>query len=337
MRIYVVHPGVPFSTADCFTGLVTGLRANGVEVVEGRLDEALVFQTALYEAGQKLGVVQAGALNYSMFTSPYIVQHAIASEPDAVIVVSAHNFNIASARTLQKAGLKTAVLMTESPYFAAFERAMAQAYDVVFTHERRCANRAYFDHPHVHYLPHAFNPAVHRPGEIDPALACDVFFCGSLFEERARLFAGVDWSGITFLRRGYEPGKDGDQDIVSNSDVVRHYWSARINLNHHRTTTEFGSGQHIQHGSAASLNPRAYELAACGAFQLCDDGRAELYEIFGDSVPTYRAGDSADLEAKLRSWLARPSERAALADEARSRVESHSWVQRARQVLETIL
>jgi spore maturation protein CgeB len=332
-RIYIVHPGVPFSTADVYTGLCAGLRANGVEVIEGRLDEALSFQTMLYEAGQAAGVVTPGRLNMTVFTSPYIVQHAIASEPDAVLVVSAHNFNIASARTLKLAGLRTAVLMTESPYFDQFEREMAAPYDVVFTNERLCATGDYFDHPNVQYLAHAYNPEIHTPD--GPAgEPSDVLFIGTLFEERAHLFGAVDWSGITFRRRGYTP-RAQEQDIVDNAESAALYRAARINLNHHRTTTEFGTGAHITRGTAQSLNPRAYEIAACEAFQLCDDSRAELHEVFCGQVPTYT--DSADLERKVRYYLSKPEQREDLARSACEAVQAHSWHARARELLEVLL
>jgi spore maturation protein CgeB len=332
-RIYVTHPGVGFSTHDVYTGLVAGLRANGVEVVEGRLDEALEFQRRLYEAGQATGVVTPGKINLTVYASPYIVQHAIAAEPDAVIVVSAHNFNIASAKTLKLAGLRMAVLMTESPYFDAFEREMAAPYDVVLTNERLCATGDYFDHPNVAYIPHAFNPDVHTPD--GPAgEPSDVLFVGTLFEERAALFGGVDWSGVNFMRRGYTP-RAQQQDIVENHEAAGLYRAARINVNHHRTTTEFGTGAHIAAGAAYSLNPRAYELAACGAFQLCDDSRAELNDVFFGQVPTYR--DSADLARKVRYYLDRPEQREDLARSAHEAVQAHSWHVRARQVLEAVL
>lgn len=333
MRIFVIHPGVAFSTSDVYAGLVGGLRAHGVEMIEGRLDEAITFQAMLYEAGQKHGVVLPGKVNIPYFASPYIAQHAIAVEPDAVIVVSAHNFHITSAGVLQKAGLTTAMVATESPYFAAFERTMAQAYTHVFTHERRCAE-GYFDHSSVHYLPHAYNPAVHTP-DGPKAAPSDVFFCGSLFEERAKLFGAVDWSGIAFLHRGYAPGRD-EQDIIGNEETATHYRAAAINLNHHRTTTDFGSGVHITPGSAESLGPRAYEVAACGAFQLCDDSRPELHELFQGSVPTYRAGDSRSLEREVRHWLRCPGAREDMARAACDAVQPHSWTGRARQILEVL-
>jgi spore maturation protein CgeB len=337
MRIFVIHPGPAFSTADVYTGLCAGLRANGCEVIEGELDKAMEFQGQLYAAGQAAGLVEDGGINISYFASPYIAQHAIASEPDAVIVVSAHNFNIVSAKTLRLAGLRTAVIMTESPYFADFERTMADVYDTVFTNEARCAAGGYFGgHKAVHYLPHAYNPEVHQPGVADPSLASDVFFCGSLFHERALLFADVDWTGIDFRHRGYSPGR-AEQDIVENEQTAAHYRAARINLNHHRTTMDYSLGGHIEPGSAVSLGPRAYEIAACRGFQLCDDSRAELFDLFGPSVPTYKAGDPHDLTKQISYWLEQPAERAKRAAEALALVQPHSWTARAKQILEAIL
>lgn len=335
MRIYLVHPGVPFSTSDVYTGLKAGLKAQGCEVIEGRLDLHLSYQAALHESALQHGAVVTDNthINYSMLTSPYIVQHAIASEPDAVIVVSGHNFNIASAQVLRTAGLKTAIVMTESPYFAQFEMQMASAFDVVFTNEKRCATGDYFNHRNVHYLPHAYNPEVHTK-DGPTGQACDVLFVGTLFPERADLFKGVDWKGIDFRRRGYVPGADQNQDIVPNEDAIALYRAARININHHRTTMDFGSGRFISADVADSLNPRAYELAACGAFQIMDDSRPEAKDVFGSSLVTYTAGDSADLERQVRYWLARPQERDERAAAQHECVKPHSWTARAADVLE---
>ncbi len=316
---------------------MAGLQANGVDTIEGRLDLHLSYQAALHESALEHGAVVTGdgPINYSMLTSPYIVQHAIASEPDAVIVVSGHNFNIASAHVLTKAGLKTAILMTESPYFAQFEMRMAHAYDVVFTNERRCATGDYFNHKNVHYLPHAYNPAVHT---VDGAhgTPSDVLFVGTLFPERKALLEGVDWTGINFVRRGYVPRAE-EQDIVENADACALYRAARINLNHHRTTMDFGSGRYIEADVADSLKPRAYELAACGAFQLMDDSRPEAKEVFRDSLATYKAGDSQDLEKQVHWWLSHEDMRLEWAAAQHEQIKPHSWVERAKQVLEAII
>jgi spore maturation protein CgeB len=111
------------------------------------------------------------------------------------------------------------------------------------------------------------------------------------------------------------------------------YRAAAVNVNHHRTTMMHGSGQHIAPGSAESLGPRAYEIAACGGFQVMDDSRAEAAEVFGDALVTYGAGDPDDLHRVVEHYLQRPAKRQRLAEAQRAAVAPHHWGARARQIL----
>jgi spore maturation protein CgeB len=126
-------------------------------------------------------------------------------------------------------------------------------------------------------------------------------------------------------------------DVVPNTVTAAYYRATKVAINHHRTTTSHGSGQHIRPEDAESLGPRAYEIAACGAFQLMDDSRAEAKDVFGDALATYTAGSSASLEREVRWWLAHPDERQLWAAAQHECVKPHSWDTRARQVLERLV
>lgn len=337
MRIGVIHPGAGFATHDVYTGVVGGLRANGVTVDEHRIDSILNWYDAAVSAGlaQKVFTEQAvdnRVLNRHALASAHITRDILRNPPDRVLCVSGHAYHKDDVAILNRAGIPTAVLLTESPYFGTLEMEIGSWYDTIFTNERKAQPILNLVGP-AHYLPHAFNPQVHSPvgPSADP---CDVLFVGSLFDERRALFAGVDWTGITRTIRGYDL-KTGVADLVDNFDTAAYYRAAAINLNHHRTTTSHGTGQHIQAGEAESLGPRAYEISACGGFQLMDDSRPERYAVFGE-CPTYRAGDSADLERQIRYWLAHPEQRAVIAQAMYEAIQPHSWVNRAKQLVEVL-
>lgn len=335
MKVYVVHPGANWSTSDVYTGLVSGLKAQpGIDVFEGRIDSILNWYDTAIHAGVAVGAFDpaayhTGVLNRQRMASAHITQSILDRMPDVVISVSGHNYHLDDVDILRKVGIKTAVLLTESPYFGDLEGLMARHYDLAFTNERRSAERL-----HAHYLPHAYDPAVHT---IDGPRAApsDALFIGSLFDERLSLFGGVDWTGIHFVQRGHDM-TEHPTDVVPNAETAAHYRSTKIALNHHRTTTSHGSGQHILPEEAESLGPRAYEIAACGAFQIMDDSRAEAVEVFGESLVTYKAGDSLDLERQVRKWLRQPDMRATWAAAQHEAVRPHSWVARAAQVLEVL-
>jgi spore maturation protein CgeB len=334
MRVMAIHPGAAWSTADVYTGLCAGLRAHKIELIEGRLDTVLNWYGALVKQGVGDGVLAPDALllenklNRSALVSAHMTRAALIHRPDWVIVVSGHNYNAYDARALSRAGIKTALICTESPYWMDVEPRIAEFYDVVFTNERSAI--AAFGHLRCHYLPHAYNPEVHT-ADGPQASPCDVVFIGSMFDERKALIANVDWTGITSVIRGHFLDM---VDLVDNADTVAYYRAAKISLNHHRTTTMHGSGGHIAH--AESLGPRAYEIAACGAFQLCDDSRAEYQDVFGADAPTYRAGNADDLERQMRYWLGKPDERARIAQAMHQAIQPHNWTARARQVLEVL-
>jgi len=340
MKIILIHPGASFSTHDVFTGMKAGLEANGVEVVPYQLDATLTFFQGLIDIGIENDFI-VNPVNPFAFASTPAAALAMWHQPDAVIAVSGGNFHMATAYTIQRGGIKTAVYCTESPYFDKIEHSFARAYDVVFTNERRSVS-LFTQNERVYYLPHAFNPEVHHPGPSTPGKTCDAFFVGTGFDERKRLFDGANWDGIHFVKLGYlweheeSPDTIRPDDVTPNEETAQWYRGAKVCINQHRTTTTYGSGGHINADAASSVGPRAYEIAACGGFQLCDDSRAEYRELFGDATTTYRAGNSADLEAQIRYWLARDDERQALARAQHQAIQPHNWTNRAAQMLDML-
>jgi spore maturation protein CgeB len=335
MKIAVIHPGASWSTADVYTGLISGLRSiPNLDIHGMEINSILNWFETMIDLGVNAGMLSDAAyrndvLNRQRMASAHITQAILDLWPDVVISVSGHNYHLRDVDILRRVGIKTAVILTESPYFGELEGMMAQHYDIAFTNERCSAKRL-----NATYLPHAYNPAVHT---VDGPLgfATDAVFVGSMFDERRERFNGVDWTGINFLWRGHDM-TETPSDVTPNAEAAAYYRATNVAINHHRTTTSHGSGQHIRPEEAASLGPRAYEIAACGAFQLMDDSRAEAKEIFGESLVTYRAGDSADLERQLRKWL-RASEREEWAMAQHEAVLPHSWDVRAKQVLERLV
>lgn len=336
MRVLVVAPGHAFSTLDVHDGLCAGLRANGVEVVEYPLCETLETMDLIVGAARVMDIAPAnGYPDVYQLAAMGIPGLAMAKRVEAVIVVHGLNVPASIPATLRRGGYTTALVCTESPYQIGQERQIAQFYDLVFTNERASVADFTLNRPDaVHYLPHAWHPERHTP-EGPAADPCDVVFIGTRFPERAALLDGVNWDGIAYVERtlDYSSGKSAAEllpQITPNAQTAALYRSAKIALCHHRTTAEAGSGAHIAAGAAESLNPRCYEVPACGGF-LISDARAELSDLFGDSVPTYT--DSASLERVIRYYLAHEDERGALARRQRAAILRHSWTERARDVL----
>lgn len=333
MRAMLVHPGAAFATGDVAHGYAAGLKACGVGVIDCPLDQYIRFCA--------LGVQAAGSAltepNTIALAGAFVAQQALIEWPDLLIAIGGTNLHRGTVAALTQAGLETVLVLLDSPYLLDIEAQLAPAYRWVTTNERAAVGtlRDAVGHDRVRYLPTAYHPARHTPD--GPALdtTYDVSFVGSMFEERRTLFDALDLAGLRACIGGLELGAPPEaRHVYDNAGVAALYRSTRVNLNHHRTTTVNGAGVHIRPEQAESLGPRAYEIAACGGFQLIDDSRAEAREVFGEYLAVYRAGDPDDLSYQIRHWLRYDSARERMARGQRAAVAEHSYIDRARTLLE---
>ena len=338
MRILLVGAGASFSTKDVEDGFLHALRAEGsVEVfhyaLEARLGLAREWLHTLWRARGKQPEQRPGWPDTIYRASIEAFEMALRYDVDWVVVISGMYFHPDVLELMHRARLRTAVLFTESPYEDDKQAPIADLVDLCWTTERTSADRL-----HARYLRHAYDPQRHRPAAAESDVpAHDVVFVGTGFAERIELLAGVDWRGIDLglygewsllgsrhKLRQYVRGR-----FTSNPYAVGLYRAARIGLNLYRSSQTYGrQAPRILH--AESLNPRAYELAACEAFSLSDD-RAEVPETFGDGVPTFSS--SAELEDMIRCYLNHSPERRRLARLARQRILPHTFAARATQVV----
>ena len=192
---------------------------------------------------------------------------------------------------------------------------------------------------------HAFvqtgcDPDLHRPLVLDEsdaeAYSCDLSFAGAGYYNRVQLFKGltdyrfniwgVNWNDPALAKKvvGGERRFDSDEfmKIVAGS---------KINLNLHSSTMHEGVDP-----NGDAINPRVFEIAAAGGFQLCDPCIGlERHFDFDTELPVYR--DLKELRAKIDYYLAHPGERAEIAQRARERaLRDHTYEHRARQMLDLL-
>jgi spore maturation protein CgeB len=349
MKILCIDPGADFSTADVFSGLVGGLRHLGHVVVpyyySRRLDVMHKALQAAYRQQKKENsdLARPTAADAALWTSELAVTWSLRHEPDFVIVVSGMYFHPDAFIMLRRCGFKVGLLLTETPYALNNELRFAGLVDIVWTNERTAVQGFRELNPRTYYLPHAYNPAVHCPdlktfGD-SKIPAHDVVFVGTGFAERVEWLEGVDWTGIDLglygawlIDRKSKLRKFIHNGVIDNPITAALYQKAKIGLNMFRQSVGFGKDT-ARITTAESLNPRSYELAACGLFHV-SDYRAEVAEVFGDLVPTFRT--SAELEGQLRRWLADDHGRQQVAAQLPVVVSPHSWAHRASQMIATI-
>jgi len=255
--------------------------------------------------------------------------------PDVILNVTGLGLHRRAYDLVGRLGVPMVLLLTESPYMDPEQRVIAE--------KGRCAGILTNDRvsvPYlgesglpVWYLPHSFDPERHCPGKVGEGYRTDVFFHGTLWDERRQLLDAVQWNGHRVKIGGARTDPEQPDvligEVIDNDEMIQWYRGTRIALNHHRRD-KFGGGL-VQQGEAWSLGPRAFEIAACGAFQLCDDARGELGEVFGDSVATYH--DAQSLGAQVDYYLGHDRERRDMAWTAYERVQGCAFVNRAREIV----
>lgn len=354
LRALVAHPGPAWSVSDVYDGLVMGLRHHGVSVIPYRLDTRLpaahklvhIFWRRENQVRKKIGeqLVPKPTYAHTLYQASLgLLEMALRHQVDVVIVVSAMYVHPDVLILMRRAGIKTTILFTESPYDLEDELRLAALVDGCWTNERTSLPEFKRVNPHSGYLPHGWNPQRHTPGEPDPTVpAHDVVFVGSGFPERVEFFNRIDWTGIDLglygvwkecglredLMRFVRCPAEGSEQ-VPNEYAVQLYRRAKIGLNLYRNRNSERLKVY-----AESLSPRAYELAAVGAFHISHD-RPEVHEVFGDLVPTFT--EPQDAERLIRQWLADDAGRARIAKQLPACVAEARWTDRAATVIGDIL
>ena len=250
--------------------------------------------------------------------------------PDLVLIISGMGFHPNAAALLRQHGYRVAVVFTECPYDDDHHEAFAQVCDCVLVNDLSSVERLRAVNPRTWYLPTAYSEGRHYPQ--DPEGECDAIFVGTGFSERQALIEAVDWAGIEIQLYGFfgwqrelsSPLQAVTREPITNDEAARRYCGAKIGLNFYRS------------GAGYSLNPRAYELAACGTFQLAEDRAPEAHALFGDSIGYFDG--AASLGRQVRYWL-RPENderRRNMAAESWRRVQGQSYTVRAETLIEHV-
>lgn len=337
MRILVVHPGPDFSVADVYRGWVAGLTANGCQVAEFNLNDRLSFygEAKLLRAG---GYVDALEPEQAMRLAAQGIKAACYEWwPDLILVVSGFFVPPDIWQIMRDRRHRIVILHTESPYEDDRQLKRAGHADLNLLNDPTNLDVFEAVAPTV-YMPHSYNPDLHRPRQPDPDVASDFAFIGTGFPSRIRFFEAVDWHGIDAVFAGNWGGLEDDSPLRSllahdtaeccpNIETVRIYTSTKVAANLYRreaTQPALSAGW--------AIGPREVELAACGVFFLRDP-RSEGDTLF-PMLPTFTG--PAEFGDLVRWYLAHPGERTAAAVSARAAVADRTFANHAAELLRLI-
>ena len=272
-----------------------------------------------------------------------VVTHLAEDPPDLVLALAQAPLNLAVLDHLRKKKFLTAMWFVENYRHLTYWQQLAGGYDYWFViQQASCVDaltRA--GARQVHYLPMAADPVVHRPLGLTEAeqteYGADVSFVGAGYANRRTVLPGwlsKDWS---FKLWGNEwDGADGLVPVlqrggarIDTETCIKVFNATAVNLNLHSCA---GDGLDPE---ADFVNPRTFELAACGAFQLVDE-RSHFPDLFAPEEMV-RFTAVADVPSLIRTWLADPSGRRAIAAAARRRVlAQHTYTHRMSELLSVI-
>ncbi|MFO0730010.1 MAG: DUF3880 domain-containing protein [Nitrospiraceae bacterium] len=272
--------------------------------------------------------------------SQYTMASLADSPPDLVLSLAQAPLTLPVLQHLRKKKFLTAMWFVENYRHLTYWQQMAAGYEFWFVIQKERCQEALRQAGarQVHYLPMAADPSVHRPLELTEAerqrYGADVAFVGAGYANRRQLLPslighpwsfkiwGNEWDGATDLLPALQLG--GAR--IDTETCMKVFNATRINVNLHSTT---GLGLDPQ---ADFVNPRTFELAACGAFQLVDH-RSLLDDVFSsEEVSSFR--EFREVPGMVPKWLLDDAARTAMAARAKARVSAeHTYVHRMSELL----
>jgi len=260
--------------------------------------------------------------------------------PDLVLAMAQAPMSLGALEHLRRKKFMTAMWFVENYRHLTYWQQLAPGYDYWFTIQQKDCHGALrrAGAPHVSYLPMAADPSVHHPLTLAAneqlEFGSDLSFVGAGYANRRTLlpcWISKDW---TFKVWGNEwEGADAVVPVLQRNGAridtdtcLKVFNATAINLNLHSNT---GEGLDP---AADFVNPRTFELAAAGAFQLVDQ-RALLPECFTeDEIVSFEGTD--EVPSLIRTWLRDPVGRRTIADAARRRVlRQHTYEHRMKDLL----
>ena len=285
----------------------------------------------------RLGYLQNSFLNV---VSQSVLAKVETFEPDLVLSMAQAPLNHQALKRLRRDGVTTAMWFVEDFRLFTYWKAFAPFYDVfaVIQKEPFFEELEAIDQPNALYLPLAALPDFHRPAELSSVekrkFGSDVSFMGAGYPNRRVAFRelvghdlkiwGTEWEGDHVLMPLVQMG--GAR--VSSEDCVKIFNATTINLNLHSSVQ---AKEMVTGGDF--INPRTFELAACGAFQLVDR-RTLMDDAFADDeLATF--GSMGELKDKIAYFLEHPEQRERFIRKGRERVlREHTYQARMQTLLE---
>lgn len=335
MKVLAIQPGPEFSVADVHRGWVKGLAQAGCQVADLDFGDRINFYARAHhvdaDGDAELMLDNPGV---ALMAGRSVLATCYELEPDVVVVTSGFYTHPAVLDAIRAHGTPVVVMHTESPYEDDRQIALAAHATLNVVNDPTNIERFRAQASTV-YIPHAYDPDIHRPGPVGDEYRSEFCFVGTGFPSRVDFLEQVDFTGIDVALAGMWRNLRPDsplrkhlahdiEDCCDNQQTADLYRGAKISANLYRRET-------APEGSADgwAMGPREVELAACGTFFLRDP-RPESDLVLG-MLPTF--DDPEDFGQKLRWYLRHDSIRSGLVGQARQAVADRTFKANAKQLL----
>jgi spore maturation protein CgeB len=274
-----------------------------------------------------------------------IADLASLKQPDLVLVLDGMLFPVEQVNRFRTLGIRTAVWLTDDPYYTDVTVVFAPLYDFVFTLELNCVPfYQNYGCAQVHYLPLGFCPSLYRPKQVRVSNRRDICFVGSGYWNRVHFFDGItpylDRKNVCISGQWWErmvnyiklKAKIRLDQWMGPEETADFYNGTKIVINLHRSYDDatFNNNSRLIH--AVSPNPRTFEISGCGVLQLTDI-RADLPRFYTPDKEIVTYGSAEELMHKIDYYLNHGDERNELALRGLNRsMREHTYTKRLTQL-----
>lgn len=280
------------------------------------------------------------ASDFTRMLGHMLVVESRAFNPDLVLGLAQSPFTPEAAQELRRAGVRSAFWFVEDWETLDYWRGLHGHFDLFLPIQRGSFQQALARHSSapVRYLPTCADPAQSFPVPWGKGDTPQLSFVGAGYYNRERVFLqlldlplriwGSDWrTGGPLSRRleldGRRTTQEENRRIFSNS---------RINLNLHSSNYHEGI-----HPDGDFVNPRTFEILACGGFQLADH-RSLMAGLLQPGRDLACFSSVPELREQIPHYLQHEEERRWMAQQGRESVLGmHTYQHRMAQLLECFL
>jgi spore maturation protein CgeB len=326
-----------FSPGHVGSSLLSAARQRGIETLTCDIGDA--FAAPRWVVTLNWHLLKRRPPRLESF-SDTVVELCRQNAPDVMIATGSAPINARALRKIGELGVSRGNYSTDDPWSAVHRSpwllTALKQYDAVFSPRRSNLKQLRaLEGPAVHYLPFAFDPALHFRSQTDGIVqskgGCDVLFVGGADKDRLSIVGELITAGFNVALYGgywdrYPLTRAAARGLATPEVIRQATHAAAVSLCLVRRSNRDG---HVM---------RSFETAALGACMLVEDTE-EHREMFGeDGGAVVYFSTAHEMIARVRWLLSHPTERTKLsmAATARTAIEENTYASRLSRMLELI-